>query len=683
MNNITKTIIISTLMILTSFTLVYPKDINQQYIIIDFYPSDLNIAQIHSIPTNIEITNIEIIQHKHTISKDNKPQQIFYPISENPSNLTYSKLIYTTPYTYDILLKGTTKQIHFFVPTEYYPTNTEKITTSHLKVKINYKTLPTKQFTTTYEPLDDMPLGQNDMIIITDDTFKTILSNNYATWKITNDPKITTIGIYNLSYITNLSKCWVNGTYGDATNESNGNHWIPDDKEVKSNWELFNDTQAHIRNFLRYAYDLLQTRYVMLVGDKDIVPPRLATTYATGNGGFLFKNVSNHASDLYYSNLHFCMNNNTNSYWMENSCFGSNWDEVDWGYDILVGRVLVSTPTTLNLWINKTKAYVNGNSQGNYLQNHIVAAKDNSNQITDNTWLDNGGSFSASLKRQFSPITNITFLNNQNISQSQWSQMDDYVDGSIEGWSGFHMIFHSGHSSYTSGTLWDYYRPAYCSNSETPNFVYSEGCQAGGFQSSSTTTTEHWLSDDGCMYAGITNSAYGWFGASTYFVETMMEEMFNNTLGNNTLTFAKAHFISRERQGHTYADGVWNMIYKETNFFGDPALEYNWYDSPWTPATEGPEIISIDNQVNQSYIFTPTPTIKWTTTPNSSHYNLQIANDSSFSDIVSNITNINQYTYPSHYSSNETTISFILPNEHKLTIYKSYYIKVRGLTNER
>ncbi|GAH31662.1 unnamed protein product, partial [marine sediment metagenome] len=104
------------------------------------------------------------------------------------------------------------------------------------------------------------------------------------------------------------------GSYSDATNATNGNPWVPDGKEITSNWDMFNDTQAKIRNYLRYAV-LGNCEYVLLGGNKDIVPPRMICSWADGTGDCSGPDDdTSHASDMYYACLHYCMNNNTNSY---------------------------------------------------------------------------------------------------------------------------------------------------------------------------------------------------------------------------------------------------------------------------------------------------------------------------------------------------------------------------------
>lgn len=89
------------------------------------------------------------------------------------------------------------------------------------------------------------------------------------------------------------------------------------------------------------------------------------------------------------------------------------------------------------------------------------------------------------------------------------------------------------------------------------------------------------------------------------------------------------------------------------------------------------QFISIDGGVNGTYIYDSTPTINWTLTSDTSKYWLQIANDSAFTDVVVNITDINLYMYPSDYTENITVASFNLPSEHALS-YGTYYMRIKS-----
>jgi len=615
-----------------------------------------------NIPENHQIKSVSIQSHLSQFKPKEKPKMQFY--TTNYSSIgEITERVYTEPYTYETLFKGKEKYLRINVPKIYYKNNKEYIT-KEISLNIEYEPSQYSQFTPSYEKEDTY-----EYIIITNETFYPVFKDFYKDWKIGNDSKINNILILNVSDITPNSNYWVNGSYGDA---NTSNTWLLG-QHISSSYELFNDTQAKIRNFIRYAYDTYSTRYILLGGNKNAVPTRMIASYAVGNCDECnqWYNDTNHASDMYYECLHYSMNNNTNDRWMENNCCGTVWDEIDWGYDVYVGRTLVRNNKELFYWINKTKNYVEGRQQGNYLRNFIVAAKNSGNQITDQSWLDLGAEFSASLCDEFPD--NITFINNKNITQAQWNNIDEYVNGEIESFDGIHIILHQGHG----GSLYTPYAPGNTDNLYTPNFVYTEGCNSGDFGTDTASRMAKWMRNPDSTFAVIANSAYGWFGASTYYVERMMSEMFNDTTGNHTMQFSKAHQDAKEIFGHD-TDCVWAMIVKETNFGGDPAMEYIWYDSGWEHSDEAIEFISIENNANKTTIITSNPTFNWTRTVNTSEYALVIANSTNFEDNIVNITNINIYNYPAYFTQNDTRVSFTLPPSFSLPSYDTYYCEVKA-----
>jgi len=106
---------------------------------------------------------------------------------------------------------------------------------------------------------------------------------------------------------------WVNGDWGDnnPANPFYGN-------DISSDPELFNDTQAKIRNFIRYAYTELGTEYVLLGGDADVAVPGdniipLRGLYATEEGLPLYMEPLDFEEDDIPSDVYYaCLDGNFN-----------------------------------------------------------------------------------------------------------------------------------------------------------------------------------------------------------------------------------------------------------------------------------------------------------------------------------------------------------------------------------
>jgi hypothetical protein len=561
------------LLVLFLFTLIIITT-NAETIQIPFDENEIGTTKTIKIPDGYDFKELKIIGYEFEKTPKDMPLATFSTYSEE--NIDENESVYYKTYYYNILKKRHETFLKVFVPERSYEESYEIYAKSYdFEIKLSKK--DNEQ---TFIPFQTI-----EYLIITSEALYDTFNDYFIDLKIATDYKINNILIINVSEIISYDFTWVNGQYGDATNASNGNHWIPEGKEVKNNFELFNDTQAKIRNYIRYAVDTYDVSYVLLAGGKDIIPPRIMTMYAhSGPNGTWYNQTR--ASDMYYSCLDFSFDNNTNGLWGEDHLDFDwvqtpVWDEIDWGYDIVLGRVLVNTENQALNWINKWSSYVLSNNP-DYLLNAIVAAEDPDYNIDDYVWTRIGDEF---------PV-NITFLNGQNISRAQWNILYDYCNGIMPGWDGFSFIYHSGHAGTYSGPLWNSYKPSLLNNSEKPNFLYSEGCHHGNFGATSSCIND-WMTDDGGIFSGIVNSAYGWFIASTWYSEEMIGMMFNETYGYLERCFAKAHNDARENIGVGWHP-VCPMIVKETNFFGDPALDFNF------PLSNQKVIFKTPNPANES-----------------------------------------------------------------------------------
>jgi len=663
-------------------SLIFPTEKNNM--VINIKTNQLDKTLFYALPANAQYNNIDIISHKFNKVKEEQPVTTFFPTTEQQPNISLSlPCTKNKPYYFDILKKGNIDVARIHIPSTYY-SDDYKYTTTSFSLQINYQKKP-KFFTTqkdkekvgtivensdvlnTYQSQSEYyPETGPVYVIITNETLWGVYHHHYKDWveDNLNLGGSGIVSIINISEILSNSLYWVNGTYGDATNETEGNPWMPDGKEITTHHNMFNDTQAQIRNYIRRCHGAYNTRYILLGGNKDILPPRMVCSYAysTCPGCTGPSHDYSHASDMYYSCLHYSMNNNTNSYWMENDACGNPFDEIDWGYDLCVGRVPTNTVQETLQWINKTKNYTVGNNHGNYLSYGIVAAKNVDGDITDSSWLMVGDEFP----------TNISFVNNQNLTEEQFQNTKEYVNGNISNIDGIALILQSGHF----GSFWPYYNEVLADNDATPNFYYSEGCEKADFGTDTTSHFEQLMSADGSIFGGIGNSASGWFVASTYYVEEMMNQMFNETTGNFTMSFCQAHNDAREIYGHD-PDCVWGMIVKETNYFGDPAIQWVW-NTTYTPEIANLQFTNISNHINNSFIYTnETIVFNWTKTSNTSKYNLQIAKDSDFTNMILNLTNVSAIDFPTYYIVAESNISFQLPDIYELEEYTTYYCRVR------
>ena len=89
---------------------------------------------------------------------------------------------------------------------------------------------------------------------------------------------------------------------------------------------------------------------------------------------------------------------------------------------------------------------------------------------------------------------------------------------------------------------------------------------------------------------------------------------------------------------------------------------------------------SINDLTNNSITYEPISRFNWTRVEDALYYNLQIANDSAFTDIFLNLTNINVTNYPGNYTESTDYVEFTLPEEYRKEWFQKYYIRVRTYT---
>lgn len=122
------------------------------------------------------------------------------------------------------------------------------------------------------------------------------------------------------------------------------------------------DNAGKLRQYLIYSYHSGYTKYVLLGGDATLIPIR----YARGAEN------SSIPSDFYYSELNCNWDNNNNG------IYGEISDNVDYGAEVYVGRLLCSNANEVKNWTRKVLQYeINpGNGDYNYLGRALFTQSD-------------------------------------------------------------------------------------------------------------------------------------------------------------------------------------------------------------------------------------------------------------------------------------------------------------------
>jgi len=163
----------------------------------------------------------------------------------------------------------------------------------------------------------------------------------------------------------------------------------------------------------------------------------------------------------------------------------------------------------------------------------------------------------------------------------------------------------------------------------------------------------------------IPNDGDGWFTLLTFYPsrDQIHVQTYSSTLGK----WEDPHWTGSVYSGNTTQIG---MPYE------------HWLDYDMEPEAETniSQFILIDGKTNDTTIETSIPIFNWDVIDDAITYNLQIATDSSFSNIITNLADINKYNYPTKYSETGSNASFTLPNANALSSFDTYYFRVRAYT---
>jgi hypothetical protein len=170
------------------------------------------------------------------------------------------------------------------------------------------------------------------------------------------------------------------------------------------------DEAEQIKYFIKNAKESWNTKYVMLVGGKDILPVRFTRMcFFDSNSSY---SHTYYISDLYYADLYFPDNSfcswdsNNDSIFADKNVEGYI-DEVDLYPDVFVGRILTNTESEVETVVDKIINYENTAYNQNWFNNLIVCGGDDARSFLVEAMLP------LQLKRIGYPVFDGEFLGNR------------------------------------------------------------------------------------------------------------------------------------------------------------------------------------------------------------------------------------------------------------------------------
>jgi hypothetical protein len=379
---------------------------------------------------------------------------------------------------------------------------------------------------------------------------------------------------------------------------------------------LFNDKQAHIREFCKDAYEDWGISYVLIAGDGETnyIPARdMDSSYENDID-----------ADIYWSNLDNNFNANQNNYWGE---------EGDLGFDVyselFLGRLTCDEPQDVSNWMTKSFYYAQS-ADYDYLDNAAFmtgtmgwtaqgddfidygAIKGTDNWLGPNpnehgvypTWMgfqfgyetwnevNPGNQFNLSIKYT-SENPNPGWEGGDAVGKFRTAVNNDLVT----------VVSGVAHADSTmsldvSMSQWE----ANYHNTR-PFFLTDFGCHCGDFDASDDGVLHSMLfhSDTELAFATVYNTCYGWGSfTSTNSSSAMQMKLFwdyffdmeNNSLNFANWEFGKGHAWSKDRMAPAVnwswssAPGSYRAIIQGCTYFGDPAQQFKSpspSDPPVTP----------------------------------------------------------------------------------------------------
>lgn len=360
----------------------------------------------------------------------------------------------------------------------------------------------------------------------------------------------------------------VKGKYGDGTSVSGGNPFVPDGEEVTTNFGVFDDTQARIRNFCRFAYNEWGTKYVLLGGDTQIIPVRKLRVNETWwyNGITSIWTFANIRSDLYYAALDGTWNNDFDEYFGEASGYSVD-EEADFVAELFIGRAPVDDKREVKTFVKKVISFETSEKPENMLFHQAGLNQVNnpdSSVVPENCYTHVPDHYVVyKLYQTHTQVTIDKYVNN-------WENPDKLIVLQIgSGEKSFYYMQRSivGDTKFTTDDI-----------DKLDNMFYpvhiSISCNSGNFGLDHDCLAEEMLFyPDAGPSACIFNSFYGVASEedahkySGEFIESMFHEIFaegSDRLGE-FVTLSKYDFIDDAK-----TDLLYRWAYYTINLLGDP-----------------------------------------------------------------------------------------------------------------
>ena len=329
------------------------------------------------------------------------------------------------------------------------------------------------------------------------------------------------------------------------------------------------DSAEKVRSFIRHAYTNWGTTHVLLGGDTDVIPRRLAFVHRYGR-------TQNIPCDLYYADL--------DGDWDldGDDVFGELEDSVDLFPDVSIGRAAVSTPVLAERFVSKVLTYAL-DSTASYLDEVLLAGFDLYDEpvikgeyhceIVDTTYMP----------EVMRPCAKVYDSHSGNHKSDILAALND----------GQHVWVHADHSSWWSvgagymrhNATINYNELSALANGTEYTIGFVNGCHVGAFDSSDCVIEGFLSAPNGGGVAAFANARPGltidpdWHRAGSYLqAQLLVDRLLNQGSSTRLGDFAglQAFIAPLADTSPTYR---WCQY--QYNLFGEPVMPV------WVPEMAG------------------------------------------------------------------------------------------------
>ena len=573
--------------------------------ILPFYPAKILVPSGYKIK-NIKILNSEFEKLSSNLNTPIAPQQEIFPLSlsKKTNSLSIKNSIYQSSEpvfksSFTIGYTGYSRGYRIctvnLYPLNYYPNTGELLFTNKIKIKIEFEKENNIQnkfirnnknderfirnLVENPETIDSYKINQNTQILDANNYVNRLCNSNdtYEYVIITNNSLKNAQGyshdLFDLkSHRENYSG--LNSTIVTVEDIDSCNYYWNDSN-------VFNDSQAHIREFCKDAYLNWDTEYIALFGDWDSDNSHQIVPYRSFKDVYETFPVKTMASDMYYSHL--------DTDWCYDEAEGIWGGGKDGTNDLLgelfVGRIACSNAGELSNSVYKIINYdTNLTYQDEWLRSVSFFGGELGWPVTSKEYMeelrlgtDTHRTF-AGFEEWNNDKTSQQFDTSERIYDEDYAGYKNLFSDSIEDDSSA-IINHLGHTDVNLPLELTNWNSRY---NTKPFFAFSQGCLAGRFHDAQKSGCELLICDnkDRHAYGLVLNTGYGYGssintnGPTQYMNAFFWDYFFNNTKDNQEeWQIGKAMLYAQDKMASTIdsPSHAWCYAWYSANLFGDPA----------------------------------------------------------------------------------------------------------------